>query len=163
MKKIVSKYSWFNDSFTEKTMLSKTIPIRIVSGQGTIQVDWNNIVWTSCFADQGLTLPSLPQMAVRSSAVLLECLSCPWLVLQSLLGSKEIYIVVKIVCTALSALWSSHKMCQVKGEFWGLVPLLDVWGGTACEIGGAISRHLKRIVDDQVLSHETQAPLFPVA
>lgn len=35
MKKIVSKYS-FNDSFTEKTMLSKTIPIR-------------GSVWTGCY------------------------------------------------------------------------------------------------------------------
>lgn len=38
MKKIVSKYS-FKDSVTEKTMLSKTIPIRVVSGQGAIPED----------------------------------------------------------------------------------------------------------------------------
>lgn len=116
MKKIVSKYS-FNNSFTEKTMLSKTIPIRVVSGQGAIPEDWNSIVWTSCFGHQGLTLPSLPQMAVRSSAVLHKCLSCPWLVLQFLLSSKEIYTVVKTVWMALSALWNSHKMCQERGVF----------------------------------------------
>lgn len=70
---------------------------------------------------------------------------------------------VKTVCTSLSTLESSRKSCQAKGEFLVFVPLLDVCGGTLCETGGAISRHLKRIVDDQVLNHETQAPLFLVA
>lgn len=160
MKKIVSKYS-FNDSFTEKAMLSKTIPIRVVSGQGAILVDWNSRVQTSCFGDQGLTLPSLPQVAVRSSALLHKCLSCPWLILQFLLSSKEIYTVVKTA--RHSQLYEILTKCARKGEFLTLVPLLDVWEGTVCEIGGAILRHLKRIVDDQVLSHETQAPLVPVA
>lgn len=62
-----------------------------------------------------------------------------------------------------SQLYEILIKCAWKGEFLALVPLLDVWEGTVCEIGGAILRHLKRIVDDQVLSHETQAPLLPVA